>query len=134
MVIRHYKIRMDGCRVNTLIISLILSMAPFFDIKPELAVAIARTESSLRPNVIGSVGEVGLFQIRPKYSKYTAEELKNPVINITEGMRFLQFAKKHCKSKVDFTWINCYNLGVTGGSNLKYPKKFEYYKKVMSRL
>lgn len=120
--------------MNTLIISLILSMAPFFDIKPELAVAIARTESSLRPNVIGSVGEVGLFQIRPKYSKYTKAELFNPVINITEGLRFMQNAKRYCRHKVDYTWINCYNLGVTGGSKLKYPKKFEYYKKVMRRM
>ena len=120
--------------MNTLITSLILSMAPFFEIDPSVALAVAKQESSLRPNVIGPVGEVGLFQIRPKYSKYTAEELKNPVINITEGLRFMQNAKKHCKSKVDFTWINCYNLGVTGGSKLKYPKKFEYYQKVMSRL
>jgi len=120
--------------MNTLIISLILSMAPFFDIKPELAVAIAKQESSLRPNVIGPVGEVGLFQIRPKYSKYTKAELFNPVINITEGMRFLQFAKKHCRHKVDFTYIVCYNAGVQGGSRINHPKKFEYYKKVMRRM
>lgn len=120
--------------MSTLIISLILSMAPFFDISPELVVAIAKQESSLRPNVIGPVGEVGLFQIRPRYSRFSKEELKNPAINIIEGLRMLKFAKRYCRHKLDFTWIICYNLGVRGGSKVNKPKQFIYYKKVMRRM
>lgn len=120
--------------MNTLITSLIFSMAPFFNIKPELALAVATQESSLRPNVVGSVGEVGLFQIRPEYSKFSRNELFNPVVNILEGLRILKSAKTRCKSKVDYTFVNCYNLGITGGSRLKNPKQFEYYTKVMERL
>lgn len=120
--------------MNTAIASLILAAAVHFDINPNLALAISKQESSLNPKAVGSVGEVGLFQVRPKYSKFSRKELFNVQINITEGLRMLKFAKDHCKHQLDFTWIICYNLGVTGGSKVRYPKKFEYYKKVMGRL
>lgn len=120
--------------MKTLLISLIMQMSPYFDIPPELAVAIATQESSLNPKAVGSVGEVGLFQIRPKYSKFSRNELFNPVINTLEGMRFLQHAKKNCKHQLDSSWIICYNLGVRGASKIKKPKKFDYYIKVMERL
>ena len=120
--------------MKTAIISLIMSIAPHFDIDPNLAVAVAKQESSLRPNVIGSVGEVGLFQIRPEYSKFDRKELLNPIINIVEGLRFLRNAKKTCRHQSDNTWIICYNRGVTGGSKVKKPKLNEYYLKVMSKL
>lgn len=120
--------------MNTAIASLILAASVHFNISPELSLAIAKQESSLRPNAIGPVGEVGLFQIRPKYSKYTSKELRNPIVNITEGLRFLQNAKKYCKHQKDMTWIVCYNAGISGGSKIKDPKSFDYYKKVMGRL
>lgn len=120
--------------MNSIIISLIISAAPHFGIKPETAVAVARTESSLNPLAIGPVGEVGLFQVRPEYSKFSVEELKNPVINITEGLRILSEAKKRCKHQAERAWLVCYNVGVAGGARIKYPKKFKYYIKVMNRI
>lgn len=120
--------------MNATIISLIISMSPYFNINSEVAIAVARQESSLNPKAIGPVGEVGLFQVRPEYSKFTAEQLKNPVVNITEGLRILSEAKLRCKHKIERTWLNCYNLGITGGSRIKHPKLFPYYKKVMSRI
>ena len=120
--------------MNTAILSLILAIAPHFGIDANIAKAIALQESSLNPRAIGPVGEIGLFQVRPKYSKFKRKDLFNPIINIVEGMRMLQFAKKHCKHRKGKTWIVCYNLGVTGGSKVNYPKKFEYYKKVMRRM
>ena len=120
--------------MNTAIASLILAAAVHFNISPELALSVALQESSLNPQAVGPVGEVGLFQVRPRYSKFSRSELFNPIINITEGLRMLKFAKTHCKHQKDYTWIVCYNLGVTGGNRIKYPKKFEYYKKVMKRM
>lgn len=111
-----------------------MAAAPHFNLDPNLAVAVAKQESSLRHDVVGSVGEVGLFQVRPEYSKFSRQELFNPVVNITEGLRMLSQAKKYCKHQSDNAWIICYNLGITGGAKVKYPKRFEYYKKVMGRL
>ena len=120
--------------MTTTLISLIMSMSPYFGISGEVAVAVARTESSLNPAAIGSVGEVGLFQVRPEFSKFTAEELRNPILNISEGLRILAEAKKFCKHKIDRTYLVCYNVGRSGGSRIKHPKLFPYYLKVMNRL
>lgn len=120
--------------MNSIIISLIMASAPYFNIDPQLAVSVAKTESSLNPDAIGPFNEVGLFQVRPEYSKFSAEELRNPVINISEGLRILSEAKKRCKHKVAKTFIVCFNAGITGGSKIKHPKLFPYYIKVMNRI
>ena len=116
------------------LILLISLMAPEFNINPKVAIAVAKQESSLRANAVGPVGEIGIFQVRPKYSRYSRKELFNPIINITEGLRMLSHAKRNCKHRRGTEWLICYNLGVSGGSKIKYPKKFDYYKKVMRRL
>ena len=120
--------------MNELIIALIYTLSPQFNINPDLAFAVSKVESSLNPNAIGPVGEVGLFQVRPEYSKYTAKQLKDPKINIKEGLRILSEAKLKCKHKEDKTWVNCYNLGLYGGSKIKHPKLFPYYVKVMRQM
>ena len=66
------------------------------------------------------------------YSVFTVEQLKNPSINLVEGMRMLQAAKLRCKHKQDKTWLICYNQGVSSGSRIKNPKSQSYYKQVMS--
>lgn len=116
------------------LILLISLMAPEFNINPKVVIAVIKTESAFKTRAVGPVGEIGLMQVRPKYSKYSQAQLFNPVINLTEGLRMLSNAKKRCRHQVDLTWIICYNLGVTGGSRVKYPKKFEYYKRIMEML
>lgn len=120
--------------MKTVIISLIYSLAPHFNINPKLALAIAQHESKLNPKAIGTHKEVGLFQVRPEYSKYTSKQLKDPVINIKEGLRILAEAKLQCKHKADYKFIVCYNVGNVGGSRIRYPKKFYYYKQVMQEM
>lgn len=120
--------------MNSIIISLIISAAPMFDIKPEVALAVARTESSLNPSAIGPVGEVGIFQVRPEFSTFTAEQLKQPLINIQEGLRILSEAKKRCPHKESKTFVICFNRGITGGYKVKDPKSDKYYIKVMNRI
>jgi soluble lytic murein transglycosylase-like protein len=120
--------------MQSLFIALIYSLAPNFNIDGNLAVSIAQHESKLNPNAIGTHKEVGLFQVRPQYSKYTAKQLHNPRINILEGLRILAEAKSKCKHKIDKTYVVCYNLGKAGGSRIKYPKQFSYYKKIMQEM
>lgn len=116
---------------TAIIVYSIILNAIYSDIDPNLALAVAQVESRFNPNAVGGLGEQGLFQIMPEYSGYTKEQLKDPVINIREGMRMLKYAKKHCRHKEDKTWIVCYNAGVGGGSKLNHPKKFKYYVEVM---
>lgn len=112
------------------IISLILKYAALFDIDPNLALSVAKTESQLIPNAIGKVGEIGIFQIRPEYSTLTKNQLLNPEINIIEGLQKIKEAKMKCPHKKYF--IICYNTGVAGARNIKYPKEHVYVKKVYS--
>ena len=113
------------------ILSLLELFAPVYDIDPNLAKAVVQVESQYEPSAIGPVGEIGLFQIRPEYSRLSAQDLHSIELNIHEGLRKLAKAKRDCKHKHDKTFVVCYNAGVTGGSNLRRPKQFPYYKKVM---
>jgi soluble lytic murein transglycosylase-like protein len=59
-----------------------------------LARAVVQVESSFRPNVTGSVGEIGLMQIRLSTArgmgyKGTAKQLYNPSTNLYWGMKYL---------------------------------------------
>ncbi len=61
------------------------SLAVNFD--PAISLAVARQESKFNNSVVGGVGEVGLFQIRPEYvSNYSKKELRNPEVNIKVGI------------------------------------------------
>lgn len=113
--------------VYTIIINSIYS-----GIDPQVALAVADVESKFNVNAVGQLNEQGLYQIMPGFSKYTVKQLKDPIINIREGMRMLKYAKDNCKHKEDKTWVICYNLGVSGGAKIKLPKQFIYYKKIMA--
>lgn len=106
--------------------------APQYDISPELAAAVIQTESSFNRKAVGPVGEIGLFQVRPEFSPYTAEQLTNIEINIHEGLRILSNAKKRCPHKSNKQFVVCYNVGVKGGYKIQKPETFRYYKKVYS--
>lgn len=113
----------------TTLAACILHFSLLHDINPAVTTAIIKLESNFNPVAVGLVGEVGLMQIRPEYVPETKEELFDPCINVKRGTFLLSQAKKYCKHTVDRTWVNCYNLGMTGGSKLKHPKLFPYYKK-----
>lgn len=112
------------------VLFLLTIYSPQYGIDPKLAAAIVKTESSFNPSAKGQLGEIGLFQVRPEFSKYPVHKLYNPEYNIAEGLRILSKAKEQCKHQVDKQFVVCYNLGITGGSKIKYPSKFRYYKKV----
>lgn len=112
----------------------ILTLSMSAGIDPDLVHSVIKHESNYNPNTIGLVGEVGLMQIRPEYVPETIEQLKDPCTNIKRGIQILKNAMLNCKHKADFTWVNCYNLGIFGGSKVKYPKLFPYYKQIIKNL
>jgi len=103
-----------------------------YGIEPNLIKAIAKVESHNRPYAISPDGhDIGLMQVRKTYVDETVEQLLDTCTSIKVGARILKFNKKNCKHKKDYTFIVCYNVGVTGGNKITKPKKFIYYKKVM---
>jgi hypothetical protein len=61
---------------------------------PEIADAVASVESAYNPNVVGTVGEVGLMQVRPSTAAMlgyngTVTDLHEPTTNVRYGVRYL---------------------------------------------
>ena len=66
---------------------------------PEVADAVAQVESAYNPNAVGTVGEVGLMQVRPTTAAMlghsgTITDLHEPSTNIRYGVRYLADAWK----------------------------------------
>ena len=114
-----------------MILSSIILYSQLFGIDPRLAISVARVESRMNSNAVGSLGEIGLFQVRPEYVDVSKDDLYNPTTNIITALKIMTDVKKRCKYKSNFTWLVCYNRGVTGGSKVRNPLVDSYYKKVM---
>lgn len=108
----------------------IIASAIKHGIDPDLAVAVGKTESSLKWNAVGMHGEVGPLQRLFPDGKGDVNNLNQ---NIEAGILYLKEAKDKCAFYPDFSWVNCYNLGVNY-KRLKHPKKYKYYVKVMKHL
>ena len=69
----------------------IIKFSELHNIKYEIVVSIIWNESRFQPDRISNHNACGLMQIIPRWSigKYTCNELKNPIINIEEGVKLL---------------------------------------------
>lgn len=94
-------------------------------IDPKLALAVAKVESNLNPEARGAIGEIGLFQIHPKYA---IPAVYHPEGNIRYGIQQLVYWQKNCPVK---EFVICYNQGFR---KPKYPQLHPYFKKVMSAM
>lgn len=100
-------------------------------ISPDLTNAVIHTESSGNPLALGKFQDSGLMQIRPKFVPETKQQLLSPCTNIMRGTAILaDLQSKFYRTMLDRSWVNCYNLGISGCKKLRYPKLFPYYKKV----
>lgn len=101
-------------------------------IDPALTKAVIKVESNGNPFALSKDRQdSGLMQIRAKYVPESKLQLMQSCTNVKRGIELLKIARKKCKHTIDNTWIVCFNTGIRGGSRIKYPKKFPYYKKVM---
>lgn len=119
------------CHARNNIINLIEKTAIKHGVCPKLAVAIAKTESGLNPYVIGDLGEIGLFQLRPEFHDV---KLGNIRYNIEIAIRYLKYIESRCQSKYGEAWFICYNTGPNRSNLVQYPLEFPYYKKVISHM
>ena len=61
-----------------------------FSSDPLLLLAIVGVESSWRPWAVGSIGEVGLCQVRPDLHGASATELADPTVNVRVAAKVLR--------------------------------------------
>jgi len=110
------------------IISLIRVTALEYGINPNLAVAIAQVESRIEPNAVGMHGEIGVFQLLPKYHAVQAGDVYS---NVRVAMKYLAKLKRKCGDYGSAFYV-CYNYGPT--RKLTHPTRFPYYKLVQLEL
>lgn len=121
-----------------------------YGMDPILLASVIKRESNFDPLVIGTVGEIGLMQIRPTTAKWLNDkskivkklDLRNPVVNIKVGAFFLN----KLRNKFDQNgrhYLSAYNMGPAKlRQNLKNnvnPKEYvtsvmKYYVEYMNRL
>jgi soluble lytic murein transglycosylase-like protein len=93
---------------------------------PVLVLSIAEVESRFNPNAVGSLGELGLLQLRPEFHPVVKGDTRH---NIRVGVRYLASIKSRCSLKYGDAWFVCFNRGEYRKA-LKAPREFPYYKKV----
>ncbi|MFZ4403638.1 MAG: lytic transglycosylase domain-containing protein [Pseudobdellovibrionaceae bacterium] len=90
------------------------------ELDPVFVMAIIMSESSFDPKKVGSVGEIGLMQIRPETAAWLAKKfklpwkgaktLRDPVANIRIGTTYLAHLRKRFDSHAQL-YIAAYNMG-----------------------
>ena len=108
-------------------------------VNPSLALAVADTESSFKPNVVSSAGAIGVMQIMPATARglynINRTELFNPRTNISVGVRFLDHLIKKYEGRIDLA-LSHYNGGSRVNQNGKLeiiPVTRSYIKKVLNK-
>lgn len=94
-------------------------------IDPNLAYAVVQVESGFDREAIGPTGDVGLFQLSPRFGKRRIQ----PIYNINTGIKELVYWKAHCPVRDGNEFLVCYNAGY---KHPKHPELNTYYKKVMN--
>lgn len=114
------------------LLSTVFLMSATYNADPYLVAAVVNVESGFNPITVGTVGEIGLMQLRPEYhiKKGYSFMLFDPKVNLQQGIKYLKSVQSECRHKEKLTFLVCYNAGVAGGSKIKNPRSFDYYKKV----
>ena len=108
-------------------------------VTPALAIAVAKVESDLRPDVVSNKGAIGVMQIMPRTGLLEfgvkRKDLFNPIINIKIGVKFLDQLIKKYKGNIGVA-LSHYNGGSAVGiwPNVKIiPVTYPYVVKVLKK-
>ena len=101
-------------------------------VSEEILEAMVEVESNGQASIVSDKDAVGLCQIRPKYSKYTREQLMDPYTNIYAAAETLK--SFDCEDIADA--LCCYNCGQYSDTAKKYVGSgmmTDYAKKIIER-
>ena len=122
----------------------LVSISRRFGEDPVFLLAVIKTESKFNQNAIGSVGEVGLMQIRPETAQWIcakyninwrgAEALKDPSYNVLVGSFYMQYLKKTLNKSKAVRYITAYNTGLKALKHMSAErvKEREYFNRVVT--
>jgi soluble lytic murein transglycosylase len=87
---------------------------------PVFVLAIIKTESSFNPLARGSVGEIGLMQLKPTTAAWIAKKFKipwkgpktleNPIMNVRIGVAYMNYLREKFDRHANM-YVSAYNMG-----------------------
>lgn len=94
---------------------LVQRLSPEYDLDWKLVVAIMAQESKFNPYAESWAGAVGLMQVIPRFTEFSAEQLFDEEVNLREGMRIIKEHLSHYEymdstNKIAFA-LATYNAG-----------------------
>jgi soluble lytic murein transglycosylase len=122
--------------------SSLLNISRMHAYDPIFLLAVIQTESSFNPNAVGTVGEVGLMQLKPETAEWICDKnnivwrganaLKDPEYNLLLGSYYFQYLRRTLRSE-SYKYITAYNMGLSGLSKADEEKLKEnnYFSKVI---
>jgi soluble lytic murein transglycosylase-like protein len=119
--------------LQTVIGACINFYADVYNVPSKILEAIIYVESRGDPSIVSKNGkDVGLMQLRTQY--HDVKDPLDPCENIKAGARYLRQVISDCPYKVDYSYVLCYNRGITGASKVKEYSTDEYYKNIKRRI
>lgn len=116
----HERLPKDFKKKASQVAQMIITEAEAHDFDPAFVLAVIQTESRFNPLAIGSVGEIGLMQLRPQTAEWIAKKekmkwqgpktLKDPVQNVRLGIAYLSFLRDLFENKA-YKYLSAYNVG-----------------------
>ena len=97
----------------------------------DLAVAIAKVESKLNPNVVGTQGEIGVFQLKPNY--HAVVDGLDTRTNARVAIRYLKVIKERFEPLYGDAYFLFYNVGPYYKKTIRYPRLFPYVVRVRAQ-
>jgi hypothetical protein len=101
-------------------INQITKAANDYGVDPSLALAVAEVESGFNPEAVGTQGELGVFQLHPKFHRR---------FSIDAGVEYIKQVRQYCRVSYGRAWIVCYNRGPFADPP-EDPANNSYYKRV----
>lgn len=121
MIIKR-SLRKKFKKYNHIVASSVLKAAKKHKFDPFFILAVISGESSFDPYRTGTVGEIGLMQLRPSTAKWIAKKfkikfrgartLKNPAVNIEIATAYLSYLRSKFKEESQL-YLAAYNMGPT---------------------
>ncbi len=122
---------------SQIITKAVLEQSLKYNWDPMFLLAVIRNESGFNLRAVGTVGEIGLMQVRPESARWISQiekikykgkkSLFNPLVNIQIGSALLDHAKRSFGTN-GYLYLSAYNMGVFGvEKNLKknrWPKTY----------
>lgn len=97
-----------------------------YNLNPKLILAVIEVESRFDQFAVGSLGEIGLLQLRPEFHECASFDIAT---NIDCGARYLAELRKQCSKDCDrFGFVTSFN---TGPGSVIRKHESDYYKKVL---